>query len=79
MKPEPLELEALLAALTTQPDDPTDGYTSRDLAYRTGWDGHHVLKALHRLAHEGRLEVTRVRRPGIDGRVTPHTVYRLKS
>ena len=78
--PEPPDLNAIIEAMReamTPPEGGDPGYTSEELAQRTGRSNHTVQKMLKRLHAEGRLIVGRQYRMSFNGRRMAFTVYRV--
>jgi Mn-dependent DtxR family transcriptional regulator len=71
-------LEALQAAMHGTPDAPEGGASSEDLARALHLSRETVRTWLRHLAREGRLDVLRVPRLSLGGKMVPHTLYRLK-
>ena len=69
-------LEAIQAALG--PMDGEGASTVQDLVAKTGWGRTKVTATLGLLAKAGRLDVLRVRRPALDGRIASLPAYRLR-
>jgi hypothetical protein len=69
-------LDALQAAMG--PVDTCEASTVQDLVEKTGWGRTKVTGTLGRMAKAGRLEVVRVRRLALDGRIASLPAYRLK-
>jgi hypothetical protein len=70
-------LDALRAALTKPAN--SDGATVQDLTLAMGCSEGKARKALKGLAQQGRLEVLKVYRPSLDGRMFSIPAYRIKA
>ena len=68
-------LEALQRAVT--PDNPEGAMTIEDLRGQLGWSYGRIRRELHRLKDEGKLDVLRVSRPDLTGRMLPRPAYRF--
>ena len=59
--------------------DSGDGRTVQEISSATGWATTTVRKHLGSLHREGRLEVVRVKRPCLDGRLASIPAYRIRA
>lgn len=71
-------LEALRDASRRSGADDSGALTSHELADALGVSHVTVLVYLKRVKRAGQLEVVRINREGVDGRVSPVTGYRVK-
>ena len=69
---------ALTELLTIQAESGKGYMTSDDIEHSMGLAEGKVMRLLHQLDDDGRLEVVRVLRRCIDGRMTSRPAYRLK-
>ena len=69
---------ALTELLTIQAESGQGYMTSEDIERSMGLAEGKVMRLLHQLDDDGRLEVVRVLRRCIDGRMTSRPAYRLK-
>ena len=69
-------LDALRAAMGTAEGE---GHTVQELVAATGWGKTNIRQVLGHLHHQGRLEVVRVKRPCLDGRMQSIPAYRIKN
>lgn len=71
-------VDALVEAMGTPTTTPDGFFTVRELARESGRREERVRRALQVLADEGRLEVQRVRRHALDGRLGVVPAYRVR-
>lgn len=70
-------IQALINALELDGDD--NGFiTSEDIALALDWGVERTRRQLRKLKREGSVEVGRVRRTDLSGRIQPVPAYRLK-
>ena len=70
-------LDALTLAAGPRMADPDSTYTTAELRRLTRWSLRHILEVLHELKADGRIEVQKVQREAIDGRVQFVSAYRF--
>jgi hypothetical protein len=69
--------ELLEALFTATQDAPKEARTVKQLAEITGWGVARVQDAIGRLAMQDRIEVHRLKMPGIDGRNISRPAYTI--
>lgn len=69
---------ALEQALARQDGDDDGALTVRDLVQETGWTRTAILRGMRSLKEAGALEVIKVFREDLSGRVTRVPAYRLR-
>jgi predicted ArsR family transcriptional regulator len=71
-------LRALQAALSAAPEGATGAMTTRELCEALDLYPEKVRRGLRALSAQGRLEIVRVKRQGLDGRMSYRPAYRLR-
>ena len=71
-------IDALRNASRRTADNPDGAMTSHEMGEALGLSHRTIIEYLRKFKRTGRLEIVRVSREGIDGRVSPVTGYRVK-
>ncbi len=73
-----ISAQEIVEALNGPAQYPDGAFTTEEVHRRTGASIPRIQRALRILREQGRLEVMRVKRESLDGRMLSHTVYRVK-